>query len=220
MTQEQPRAVPRRWVVAAVGTVALLFVLLVGGWLLGTHVRTTGTNSVAPRYPLPALAPGHRLCVANLDLPKNTNALRLGLAGGPQPVPVKLRLVAAGQTRIAHAEAPPGRYDTVFHFARFDHDTTGTACLTAAATLPSGAGQPLGDGTEGVALYDGKPQGLITVAYLHYPSRNLLSALPAGARHAALFRAGFVGAWTYWLLALAVLGCWIAGIRVMLRSLA
>jgi hypothetical protein len=217
---QQTPAVSRRWVVAAVGTVALLFVLLVGGWLLGTHVRTTGTNSVAPRYPLPALAPGHRLCLANLDLPKDTNALRLGLAGGTQPVPATLRLRAGGAIRVAHADAPPGRYDTVFHFARFAHDTTGSACLTATATLPSGAGQPLGDGAEAVELIDGKPQGLMTVTYLHYPSRNLLSALPAGARHAALFRAGFVGAWTYWLLALAVLLCWVAGIRVMLRSVA
>jgi hypothetical protein len=217
---QQAPAVSRRWVVAALGTVALLFVLLVGGWLLGTHVRTTGTNSVAPRYPLPAVAPNQRLCVTNLDLPRNTNAIRLWLAGGPKPVPVTMRLRAGGQTRVAHAVAPLGSYETVLHFAGFEHETTGTACLTAQATLPSAAGQPLGDGTEGVATIDGKPYALMSVGYLHYPSHNLLSALPAGARRASLFRAGFVGAWTYWLLALVVLLCWVTGIRVMLRTTA
>jgi hypothetical protein len=220
VNQQQPRAVSRRWVVAAAGTVALLFVVIVGGWLLGTRVRTTGTNSVAPRFPLPAIKPGQKVCLAGLDLPKDTNAMRLWMAGGPRPVPVAMRLRAGGQTRVAKADAPLGRYETIFHFERFAHETKGTACLSAKVTIPSAAGQPLGDGSEGTELIDGKPRALMTVNYLHYPSRNLLSALPAGARHASLFRAGFVGAWTYWLLALAVLLCWIAGIRVLLRSFA
>jgi hypothetical protein len=212
------RAVSPRAGAVAVGAVALAFVLLVGGWLLGTHVRYVGSNSVAPRYPIPGVTPGHRICAKQLTVPGNANAIRIALTGSTVPAPVTLRLTAGGRTQVSHAQAPPGRYDTVFRFDALGHAAPATACVTTSGTVSSAAGMPLGGSGEGTAYLDGKPLGRLTIAYLHYPTRSLLSVLPAGARHAALFRAGFVHAWTYALLAALVLCGWAVGLRLMLRS--
>jgi hypothetical protein len=130
---------------------------------------------------------------------------------------VTLRLTAGGRTQVARAEAPPGRFDTVFHFAAAGHAVPATACVTTSGNVNSAAGLPGGNG-EGSAYLDGKRVGTLTIGYLHYPKRSLLSVLSAGARHAALFRAGFVHAWTYALLAALVLCLWTVGLRLMLRS--
>lgn len=196
----------------------LVFVLLVGGWLLGTHVRFVGSNSVAPRYPIPGITPGHRLCARKLVLPGNANAMHIWLTGTTVPAPVTLRLTAGGRTQVARADAPAGSFDTIFHFAAVGHAVPATACVTTSGTVSSAAGMPPGGNGEGTAYLDGKPVGRLTIGYLHYPRRSLLSVLPAGARHAALFRAGFVHAWTYALLAALVLCGWAVGLRLMLRS--
>ena len=114
---QQTRAVSPRLLAGAAGAVALVFVLLVGGWLLGTHVRFVGSNSVAPRYPIAGITPGHRLCARKLVLPGNANAMHIWLTGSTVPAPVTLRLTAGGRTQVAWAEAPAGGFDTVFHFA-------------------------------------------------------------------------------------------------------
>jgi hypothetical protein len=201
----------------AVGAVALLFVLLVGGWLVRTHVRLLGTDSVAPRLPLPALTPGHRLCITDLVLPAHANAIRLQLQA-TTPLPVTMRVTAGGRTQVTTGIAPVGQPGGVFRITPFDRDTPITACITSQKVLPSIAGMPAGGSGAGQAYYDKAPSGRLAVAYLRLPARSLLSALPAGARHAALFRAGFVRAWTYALIALLVLAAWAAGLRLVLRE--
>lgn len=217
MSAPEGRAYSARAGGVAVGAVAVVFVLLVGGWLLRTHVRYLGSNSVAPRLPLPALTPGHRLCIRDLVLPAHANAIRLQLQA-PAPLPVTMRVSAGGRTQVATGHAPAGHPGGVFPIAPFDRDTPATACITVRQTLPSIAGMPPGGSGEGQAYYDKAPSGRLAVAYLRLPARSLLSALPAGARHAALFRAGFVRAWTYALIALLVLAAWVAGLRLVLRE--
>lgn len=219
MNDAEGRTVPPRAGGAAIAVVAVAFVVLVGGWLLGTHVRFAGTNSVAPRYSLAPLTPGHRLCMKGLELPADANGLRLLLAATPgAPSPVTLRLMAAGRTQVSRATAPAVGFGGVFRFGSPGREAPATACLTASRALVAESGMPGVAGGTGAAFLDGHPIGMLTVSYLRLPSRRLISALPTGAHRASLFRAGFVGAWTYWLLAALVLIAWAVGLRLVLRG--
>jgi len=215
------RALSARAGGVAVAAVALLFVLLVGGWLLFTHVPTAGTDSVAPRYSLPGIGPRQRLCMRGLTVPAWANAIRLRLAGQEGArTSVTLRLAAGGRTQVSHSLAPPGGFGGEFHFAALGRDAPATACLTTSRTLVAESGMPSTSSGAGVASIGRKPIGMLTLSYLRLPSQRLVSALPAGAHRASLFRAGIVGAWTYWVLAALIMAAWAAGLRLVLRGLA
>ena len=64
----------------------------------------------------------------------------------------------------------------------------------------------------------GKPVGSPSIWSLRRPARRLISALPDGARHASLFRAGFVGPWLYGVLAVLIVAAWAGGIRLVIRG--
>ena len=220
MNEADGRTVPRRAGGLVVVAVGVLFVVLVGGWLIGTKVNLAGTNSVAPRYGLPALTPGHKLCMKGLTLPGDSNGIALDLAAQPgAPSPVTLTLNAGGRTQVAHALAPGnGTFGGQFRFAAPGRTVPASACLTTLRALVQESGMPGASGNTGAAFLDGKPIGMLSVSYLRLPSRSLVSALPSGTHHASLFRAGFVGAWTYWVLAAIVLLAWAVGLRLVLRG--
>jgi hypothetical protein len=212
------RALSARAGGVAVGAVALLFLLLVGGWLLFTHVRLAGTNSVGPRYSLPALGPGQRLCLRDLTLPADANGIGLRLAAQPgAPAPVTMRLSAGGRTQVAHGVAPGVGFGGDFHFVSPGRQVPATACLTTTRPLVAESGMLGASSGTGVAFIGKQPIGTLSVSYLHLPSRRLISVLPSAAHRASLFRAGFVGAWTYWVLAALMLLAWAAGLRLLLR---
>src|SRR5689334_12423239 len=97
------RGIPRfRGTVLAIALPVIVFVVLVGGWLLHTRTGIVGTNSIGPRYSLPGLAPGQRLCSRGVELPGNANTLRLdmGAASGAS-TRATLLLTAGGRTQVA-----------------------------------------------------------------------------------------------------------------------
>jgi hypothetical protein len=104
-----------------------------------------------------------------------------------------------------------------FRVAPATRDLPAKACLTTTRRVIAESGS-VSASQGGEAFLDGKPIGQLTVAYLRLPPRTLISSLPDGARRASLFRAGFVGAWTYLVLALAILAAWVAGLRMVVRS--
>lgn len=222
MTTVEARRGSRRGVnrgmALAIGVPVLAFVVLVGGWLLRTHTSYVGTNSIGPRFQLPGLAPGQRMCSRGITLPGNANALRVEIAGAPgASVPATMRLSVGGRTQVSHGFVPGGRLGAVFRFKPVGHDSAASWCLTSRAGLAS-AGSVSASAYTGVSSIDGKPIGQVSQAYLRLPARRLLSALPAGARHASAFRAGFVGAWTYWLLVPLILVLWLFGLRLVIRG--
>ncbi len=207
-------------VAVAIGIPVLAFLVLTLAWLLGTHTEVVGTNSTGSRFSLPGPAPGQRLCTLGLTLPGNANAIRIqiGAAQGA-PAPATLRLAAGGQTRVSKGTVPPGRFGAVFPFRPIGHEARARWCLTSSRPIVAGLGDVSANNYGGITTIDGKGVGLLNVAYLKLPSRSLVDALPAAARHASVFRAGFVGAWTYWLLVPIILLAWIAGLRVLLREI-
>ena len=220
MTAPSAERVPRRIAVVTLALLGLAFVLLVGRWLLHTRAPYAGTNSVAPKYNLAPLQPGHRLCVKGLTLPAAANGIRFRtVAAGTTPARVTLRLEAGGTKLVSTGSAPAGALGLLdFGFPARGSDVPATACLTTNRTLIATSGQPsVGIGT-GSGFIDGKPVGVPSIWFLRSPARRLVSALPAGARHASLFRAGFVGSFSYLVLAILIVLCWIAGLRLVLRQ--
>jgi hypothetical protein len=88
-------------------------------------------------------------------------------------------------------------------------------CLDSPSVL-SMAGQPSGpDPNTTVA---GKPVGAkVSVWFLHGSPRSVATSLADAPSRAVLFRAGWVGPWTYVLLPFVIVLLWLAGLRVLLR---
>ncbi|HET8672474.1 MAG TPA: hypothetical protein VFL87_02480 [Thermoleophilaceae bacterium] len=203
---------------AAIAVPVLAFIVLVGAWLFGTHTHFAGSNTVAPRSSLAPLAPGHRLCVTGLTLPAHSNAVRFLLLSAPnEPATVTMRLSAGGRTQTARALIPFKEFGGTFRIAPAARDLPARACLTATKQVIAESGS-VSANQGGEAFIDGKPIGQLTVVYLKLPPRRLISALPDGAQRASLFRAGFVGPWTYLVLALVLVAAWAAGLRLVFRS--
>jgi hypothetical protein len=220
VTGPSAERVPRRVAVVTLAVLGLVFVLLVGGWLLHTRSPYAGTNSVAPKYNLAGPTRGHRLCVKGLTLPGAANGIRFRVAiAGTKPEPVTLRLEAGGTKLVSTGSAAPGGLGLLdFGFPARGKDVPATACLTTNGTVVAMSGQPSpGTGT-GAAFIGGKQVGVPSIWFLRSPPKRLLSALPAGAQRASLFRAGFVGSFTYLVLAILIVLCWIVGLRLVLRQ--
>jgi hypothetical protein len=201
----------------AIGLPVLAFVILVGGWLVRTHTHYAGSNTVAARDTLPALLPGHRLCATGLTLPAQANAIRLLLLSGPgRPATATMRLSAGGRSQTSRAVIGSKRFGGTFRIAAPGRDVPARACLTVTQRVAESGSLSANQGGE--ALLDGKPIGQLNVAYLRLPPRTLISTLPDGARRASLFRAGFVGPWTYLVLALVIAAAWVVGVRFVARS--
>jgi hypothetical protein len=203
----------------ALGLVVLVAVLLVGYWLLHSSAPYQGTNSVAPKYSLATPKPHQPLCITGITLPAGTNVMRLRAAAAtPLPVRVALRLDAGGQIQVSHGVASSVLGPLDFPIRAADHDVQARACLSTSTPLAAVSGQRNPAPGSGVAYLGRKQVGAPSLWFLHLPARRTVVALPDGASRAALFRAGFVGAWTYLLLAALVILAWVAGMRVVLRG--
>lgn len=216
------RGIPRvRGTAIAIAVPVLAFLVLAGYWLLHTHTGIVGSNSVAPRNVLPAFGPSQRLCSRGVDLPGNANALQLdiGAPAGKSPR-ATLRLSAGGRTQVSHGVLPSGVVGAAnFRFQPIGHDTVASWCLRTASPTVGEGGEVSPTPYDGLAYVDKTPIGQVTQIFRHLPPHREIAALPAGAHHASAFRAGFVGAWTYWLLAALVLVSCAAGLRVVLRGM-
>jgi hypothetical protein len=212
--------VPRRVAAIALALVGLAFVLLVGRWLVQTRPSYAGTNSVAPKYNLAAPKPGQRLCIKDLTLPAAANGLRLRtVTAGSVPAHLRLRLDAGGVRQVARGTAPVGNLGPLdFRFKAPGRDVPAAACLTTDRPLAALSGQPTQGLRTGFSYLDGKPVGAPSMWFLHKPKPRLLSSLSTAAGRASLFRAGFVGAWTYAVIAVLIVLSWCLGLRLMLRA--
>lgn len=216
------RGIPRvRGTAIAIALPVIAFLVLAGYWVFHTRADVVGTNTIGPRFVLPGFAPSQRLCARGVDLPGNANTLQLdiGAPAGRSPR-ATLRLSAGGRTQVAHGLLFPGVVGASnFHFQPIGHDTLASWCLRAASPTIGEAGTLAPTAYTGAAFVDGHAIGQLSQTFLHVPARRQIAALPAGARHAATLRAGFVGAWTYWLLAAVVLIACVAGLRLVLRGM-
>ena len=203
---------PRPWPALIVFALAAVAGVAVLAWRAGADERTIAFRIAAlPRGPAAVLAPGASVCQTPIDVQEDSDAVSVpvgtsGRPGAPLTISVtglRGRLLAQGRVRAGY---PDGSVQTS-RFSRIRSGGTVSLCLRNDGREPV---YPLG---EDVVLDSGTVQAGrkstmdISLTFLRPHRRSVLDLVPSMFRHAAVFRFGWVGAWTYWVLAvLAVLG--------------
>ncbi|HEV3229181.1 MAG TPA: DUF2142 domain-containing protein [Solirubrobacteraceae bacterium] len=183
------------------------------GWCAYSVLRPrdyfTGTNSVIPTTTIAEIAPGHRACVPGLQFPAGTGRVRVAISTpNPAGAPTFLRADVAvdGARLVSHAQRTLPAQLVDFSIPRLGArpaSVPGGLCLTnlsGAATLVGGyPGHGPGDA---LPRLDGRPLDARVAVWFAPPAgqrRSLVSLATDIFARAALFRPGFVGRWTYWL---------------------
>jgi hypothetical protein len=225
--------VPRR---AHVAVAAGMAVLAAAGVLVGfsdaSH-RMSGTNSAGARVG-GDLPPKQELCIRRLWLPARSASVSLLLATrGPVPVRVHLRLrTPSGSERSAAVVRSRVEDDVEFPIRPRPRGVPATICLRAVETLIevgsaftepyvganySPRASKLGQRPE--VTLDGRPlPAVVAVRFRESSERSALGALGDAAERAAVLRPGFVGPWTYPVLAVLIFVLWLAGLSSLWRS--
>jgi hypothetical protein len=215
------RTVPLRAHAAVILVVLVVGALVFANWLLGRSVHYTGTNSVQPTSLIYTATKGQTFCVHDLVVPARTDRVQMDLV----PLPGKTATVsmvvrtAGGYTGRSTRLLRSGG-DAVFRVPRVSKTASGTVCGTTNAYLSvAGAAQLLSNGRP-QSFLDGRPvtSGRAAVWFVDSSKRTLLSLLPAAARRATVFRAGFVRPWLYLVMAIVLPLMWWLGLRRLVRE--
>ncbi len=157
------------------------------------------TPGVAPGVAIAQLAPGDEICQRPLTVPPDAEFDRVALTlGAPEPVRVTVRDARTGRV-VRSARATGGRpaaTGVVPAGARI------ALCVENAGTRPVPVyGNPGQAARATTAAVNGREIPFDVAMRFERAPRSLASLAPAMARRAALFRPGWVGAWTIWALA-------------------
>jgi hypothetical protein len=188
--------------------------------------RTAGSDHTASVGFVATLEAGQELCQPGMVLPGDTGRIQvlIGTYGAPVPA-LGTRFLAANGALVARGAIAAGAAQgEVTVPVSYPHGTTvaGSLCLHVGA----GAGKTVigGDvfnpGSDSEQV-DGKPQpGRIAVAYVRPGSESWWELLPTLSTRFGLGKASFFGDWALLAAALALLGVWVATVRLLLRELA
>ncbi len=190
-------------------------------WLLHPAERLSGTDSVEPAAYVTNVAPRQRLCVRDLLVPAGADRISFALAPTPgTQVRVTMRLRTAAGLDATSVQTVTQQAEVRFPIPRSPRSHGGTACLrtTGLVAVTGHAGVPATVRPQ--VFLQGKPltTGLVSVWFWDSHKRTLASVLPAAARHASVFRAGFVGPWIYLVMALLLPLLWFAWLRTLVRA--
>jgi hypothetical protein len=205
-------------VVLAVGLVAVAILGLTRGSSL---VYSLGVSAAGPAL---AVAPGSVACQAPISVPDGAEfdrvAMTLSTYERPGPeLTAEVRTVDGGR-RLAEGTLQAGYRDgpAVIEVGRVGTRTPLEVCLRNAGSGPVAVyGQPTIASPRTNATLDGKELGIDMAITLNREQRSFLALLPTMADRASLFRAGWVGPFTYLILALLVV---IGAPLLLLRGIA
>ncbi len=207
---EGPDRVTRR----AVGGVVLLALVLLGYFVAVPRDYYTGTNAIRTRgFLIEASRPGDETCFPGLKIPAKTGRIEMEIdTGGAARPALRVAITAGGRsTRARLPGAPAGREKVAFPVQTTPGapaEQPGQVCITNA-----GAGKVFFGGVPGVApgerspTLNGKPTGARAAIWYRPPAgetQAILTRLPELFERMALFRPGWVGPWTYWIIFLLV----------------
>jgi hypothetical protein len=204
------------------GALAAVAAIVAVAWLTSESRRYAATNSTAPRGWTTSVEPGHTLCVNQLWMPAGSDAVRMRLGTlGRGPTRAALSLTTPEGPRRATVPVTTVRgQDIDFPVAPLRRSASVGLCLRATRTLGGVSGTPyVIDDVTGrpASTLDGQPiPHRISVWFLEPRERTLASTLPDASRRAALFRAGFVGQWTYVVLTALLPLLWFFGLRAVI----
>lgn len=209
---------------ALAGTVFGIVILAVVALVLSASAdkRDLAFSNGANTFHVAALvAPGYHSCERNVHVEGGFKAIQLALIGAPRGRALTLTVSrSAGGRPVASGIAPagpakPSRRPAVQVVRLSRHVPAGGSvdvCLTerrgARVAAIMGSPNPGGDASYVFVYGQGRKARLGTrfhLVFLRDRRVSVLSQVPAIFRRAALFRPGFIGAWTYWALLAIVL---------------
>lgn len=203
----------------AVIVFGVLAALAVGAVLLVGATRKTQlafTLGVTPGGVVTTLAPGQQACQRPIDVPKDGGfdgiTVPLGTFHQPGSAVEATVIAVPGRRPLARGTLPAGYPDV---------GTRKVERIAVSPAVPAGARIAVclrNTGTGRVAIYgngdvatsgstllkDGRPATADASLSFTRASRSDLSLFGVSADHASLFKAGWVGPWTFWLLAALV----------------
>jgi Predicted membrane protein (DUF2142) len=215
------------WPAAILGVLALGLIV----WQLAIpRPYYAGTDSVDVSSVVANANPGQRFCIPGLYLPGGTGQVQLALFAQRPHLEAAVSVTAAGRTTVSRAGAATGGGNQAFLQAPIPLRPSAPAYVPATVCMrpldgPIGiggaAGLPLGSLP---ARLDGAPiEQRIAVWFLPPAGkeRSLFASAGTIFSRAALFRPGFVGAWTYPVLLFVVLPlAWLLALLLLARSAA
>ncbi len=190
----------------------------------GRAPRLAGTDHVNPQAFSAGLAHGGVLCQPGMTLPGDAQrvTLLIGTYGRAVPALAATFARADGAAVTAGGLAAGAREGYVTIPLRYPHGATatGTLCLRVAGREKVVlGGEPFTAGPLSERV-DGTPQaGRIDLVYLRPGRESWWQLLGALDRRFGLGKASLFGDWTLPAMALALLGVWIATVRLLAREL-
>lgn len=194
-------------------TLAVVSILLVGA---GRKTDLAFTLGVFPGGPVTTLAPGQTACQRPIDVPRGGgfDAVTVPLGTFRQAGPaVGVTVIALpGRAPLAHGTLAAGYPDIgarslerIAVSPAVPENTRIAVCLRNAGTSRVAIYGNADVATSASSLYkDGRPAGADAALSFSRESRSVLSLFGLSADRASLFKAGWVGPWTFWLLAALV----------------
>jgi hypothetical protein len=216
---------PRRtaaFVIAGLVAAGLVAVLIAGASLKSDAVASVG---VPPTYPVAPILPGARACQSPMGVTESFDRVHfnVGTFGRPGPPLTVSILDEASNDEIGWGTVQPGWVDDGsakdVSVGTIEPGVQVGVCIRNDGSIPAyvygdfyhgvfGKG-PLGvtpTNSTNSANVDGDPlEGDMAIDLRSGQSRSLLERLPAVLDHAGAYKPPFVGAWTFWLLAVLVL---------------
>lgn len=209
-------------VVLCVALVSVAGALLLD--MSGRAARTAGGNRVTPAIFAVAVPAGGVLCQPVLGVPSDAASVRMVIGTYGFPVPaLSMRFINSAGAEVAFGGLPVGARQgpvtiPLAHVPRASGATR--ACLrigTSAHIVVGGEGVPPNPGT---ATVNGAQQaGQVTLVYTRAGRESWWELLGTLARRFGLGKAPFFGTWTLPVIALLLLGVWIATVRLLVREL-
>lgn len=185
--------------------------------------RTAGTDRTGAAAFVVTLD-GAEMCQRAMILPPHSGSIRVLVGSYGRPVPaLRARFLNAGGAEVAAGSLAAGAREGAVSIplaSRRPQAVAGTLCIAPGAREKvSIAGEPFPVSPDAASV-SGVPQpGRISVVYERPGSESWWSLLPTLSERFGLGKATLFGDWTLAVAALALLGVWVATVRLLLREL-
>jgi hypothetical protein len=201
---------------------ALLVLAVLALELSGAAPRSAGSDHNNPAVFAATVPGGGTLCQPIVPLPQDVarTQLLIGTYGHPVPALQLSFSGADGQAVAAGSWTAGGKEGTIIiPVQRLRSGVAASFCLHVgghSGVALGGEGGPIGASSE---VVDGQPQaGRVSLLYLRAGSESWWQLLPSLDHRFGLGKASLFGDWTLPVIALMLLGVWIAAMRLLLRT--
>lgn len=207
----------------AMGAVLLLAAAAMLIALLVPEQRITGTNNVMPATFVAKASPeSGPLCVAGVTAPEGTGGVRLYIGTYRQSGTTITMTTKNAAGKTIGSTAPKSFGDgshVTFELPPGDRENL-TLCLDRPSTTIAVSGEFNGNFNpqQTVTLGDAPVNADVSIEYVRPGTHSALSQVPTVFERASLFRPGWVGPWTFYLVFLCGLLLIAAGWLLLLRS--